>query len=228
MRASTENQVLTRSRSGSPGNQFFYKRRGFPFAGTRRADKIASVHKNVFRAGNSSNNLLKRKNLSTSQHGRQHGFIGARCLLQNTQFFGGGWVLNDDVEHETIQLGFRQRVGAFLFDRILSRQSEKWVRKIVRVRTDSDVTLLHRLQKCGLGLGRRSIDFVRQQNVSKQWSLNELKDSSASFRVILQNIGPGYVGRHQVRSKLDSSKRKLQDAGNSAAEQRLRQAGYAD
>ena len=85
------------------------------------------------------------------------------------------------------------------------------------------MSLLHGFQQSGLSLRGRSIDFVGQKDVGKQRPLNKLKRFATAFRIILQNVGTGDVGRHQVRSKLNSPESKLQNRGDGAAQQGLGQ-----
>src|SRR5262249_38594609 len=133
-----------------------------------------------------------------------------------------------DVEHETIELRLGKRVGSFLFDRILSCQDEE--RKVQRVGHPArcHLVLLHRLQKRSLCLRRRSIDFVGEQYICENRSLEKLELSSTAAGVFLKNIRSGDVGRHQVRRKLNSVEFQVQNFRQSADEQCLGQTRHAD
>src|SRR3712207_8454681 len=52
-----------------------------------------------------------------------------------------------DVEHEAIELGLGQRVGAFQLDRVLRRQHEERAFELVGAAGGGDVVLLHRLEQ---------------------------------------------------------------------------------
>ena len=52
--------------------------------------------------------------------------------------------------------------------------------------------------------------------------------AAAGLRVVLQDVGAGDVRRHQVGRELNAAKRQLQDPGDRADQQRLRQPRHAD
>ena len=63
-----------------------------------------------------------------SAPGQRHvqvGRVRARDLLDDRQFLVGRRVIDDDVEHEPVELGLGQRVRAFLLDGVLRRQDEE-------------------------------------------------------------------------------------------------------
>ncbi len=78
----------------------------------------------------------------------------------------GGHPLDDDVllrrrgvadqhlEHEPVELGLRQRVGALRLDRVLRRHHQERVRRRVGVAPDRHLPLLHDLQQRALHLRR--------------------------------------------------------------------------
>ena len=76
-------------------------------------------------------------------------------------------VLDDDVEHEAIELRFGQRVGAFELDRVLRREHVERLLELIGAALDGDAVLLHRLEQRRLRLRRRAVDFVREQDVAK-------------------------------------------------------------
>lgn len=59
-----------------------------------------------------------------------------------------------DEEHEAIELRFRERIGAFLFDRVLGRHDQKKFRQRVSDPTDRHLPLCHGFQQGRLNLGR--------------------------------------------------------------------------
>ena len=91
---------------------------------------------------------------------------------------------------------------------------------------DGHLALLHGLQQRGLGLGRRTVDFVGQQDVGEDRALDKTKIAPAVL-VLFQDIGAGDVRRHQVGSELDSFKLDVEDAGQGADHQGLGQARHA-
>jgi hypothetical protein len=91
-----------------------------------------------------------------------------------------------------------------------------------------DVVLLHRLQECGLGLGWRAVDLVRQEHVCENRSLHEDEAPLAGQLVLLDDLGAGDVRRHQVGCELDSLESERERPGQRADEECLREAGNAD
>ena len=51
-----------------------------------------------------------------------------------------------DREHEAVELGFGQRIGPFLLDRVLGGQHEERGAELVGVRAGRDLPFLHRLR----------------------------------------------------------------------------------
>ena len=82
--------------------------------------------------------------------------------------------------------------------------------------------LLHGFQQRGLGLRRRAIDFIGQQNIGKDRTFDELHPSQA-VAGFFQDLRAGDIRRHQVRRELNSLKLEMKDLGDRADQQRLGQ-----
>ena len=54
-----------------------------------------------------------------------------------------GWISNENLQHESIELRFWKWIGAFLFDGILSRQYKEWVGQWVIHTSNRYLSLLH-------------------------------------------------------------------------------------
>ena len=92
-------------------------------------------------------------------------------------------IIDLDVEHEAVELGFRQRIGPFLLDRVLRGDDEERVGQIVRLLAGGHLAFLHRLQQGGLRLRRRAVDLVGQHDVGEDRALDEAELALAgSFR----------------------------------------------
>ena len=87
--------------------------------------------------------------------------------------------------------------------------------------------LLHRLQKRGLGLGRCAVDLVGEQQVGEHRALHEAEDVPAGRAVLVQHLGAGDVGRHQVGRELNAAEAEVHHLGERPHEQRLRKTGDA-
>ena len=76
-------------------------------------------------------------------------------------------IVDHDVEHEPIELRLRQRIGAFLLDRILRGQHEQRTFERMAYAADRHLILLHRLEQRRLRLRRRAVDLVGQDDVGE-------------------------------------------------------------
>jgi hypothetical protein len=75
---------------------------------------------------------------------------------------------------------------------------------------------LHCLQQRGLRFGWGAVDFVREKHLGKDGALLKHKISAASDWVLLQNVGAGDVGWHEVRCELNASEAQLHGEGEGA------------
>ena len=134
-------------------------------------------------------------------------------------------VVHHDVEHEAIELRFGQRIGAFQLDRVLRREDQERPLERVLAAAGGDVVLLHRLEQRRLRLGRRAVDLVGEQHVREDRPPHEAQRADAAG--VVEHLGAGDVGRHQVRRELDPLEAQVEDLGQRADQQRLGQAGHA-
>ena len=81
--------------------------------------------------------------------------------------------------------------------------------------------LLHRLEQRRLRLGRGPIDLVGQQDVGEHRSRREHHLPTARLGVILDDVGPGDVGRHQVGGELNPGELQVEDLRHRLDQQRL-------
>ncbi|KAG1085500.1 hypothetical protein G6F40_014186 [Rhizopus arrhizus] len=102
------------------------------------------------------------------------------------------------MHQEAIQLCFRQREGAFLLDRVLRGHHQEQRRQRIGVASHGDLAFAHRFQQRRLHLGRRTVDFIGQQDRVEDRAGHELE--AAFLRA--PDLGAGEVGRQQVRGEL--------------------------
>ena len=93
---------------------------------------------------------------------------------------------------------------------------------------DGDLPLLHGLEQGGLGLGRRAIDLVGEDDVGEERAVQELEQPLAGGLVLLEHLGAGDVRRHQVRRELNAAEAEVERVGQRADHERLRQPRHAD
>ena len=137
-----------------------------------------------------------------------HGGLGQRLfgaggLEQDAPLGVAIGIVDVDLHQEAVELRFRQRIGAFLLQRILRRQHMKRLRQIVARAGDRDVLFLHRLQQRGLGARAGAVDFVGHQELREHRSGNEAERSFAGIALV-QHFGAENIRRHQVGRELDA------------------------
>ena len=136
-------------------------------------------------------------------------------------------IVDEHLEHEAVLLGFGQRIGALLLDRVLRGQHEERVGQRVAHAADRHLPFLHGFQQGGLRLGRRAVDFIRQDRVREHGPFQEPSLARAGRPVLLDDLRARDVGRHQVGRELDAAERQVQGPRQRADHQRLGQPRHA-
>ena len=135
---------------------------------------------------------LDRRRLNSAR-GADHD-LAFRCFVG---------IADIDLQQEAVELRFGQRIGAFLFERVLRRQHMERCRQVVALAGDGDVLLLHALQQGRLRARAGAVDFVRHQELSEDWALHEAEGAAAGV-AFFEDFRPENVGRHQVGGELDA------------------------
>ena len=107
-------------------------------------------------------------------------------------------VVDQDLQHEAVDLRLGQGIGALRLDRVLGREHEERLRDRERVVPDRHLVLLHHLEQRRLHLGRRAVDLVGEQEVAEDGP--ELRLEVALVRPV--DPRPDEVGRDEVRREL--------------------------
>ena len=131
--------------------------------------------------------------------------------------------LDKALEHEAVDLRFGKRIRPLLLDRVLRRKDQERLRQAVCLLADRHLLLLHRLEKRGLHLRRRTVDFIGQQKVREHRTL--LRRELARLRRIDQ--GADDIGRQQIRRKGNALEVQPQHLRQRVHAERFRQARYA-
>jgi len=132
-----------------------------------------------------------------------------------------------DLQQEAVELGFRQRIRAFLLERVLGRQHVERRGQVVTLAGHRDVALLHALQQCRLGARAGAVDFVGHQQLGEHRTLDEAEGAAAGVG-LLQHFGAQDVGRHQVGRELDALGLEAEHDAQGFDQQRLGEARHAD
>ena len=132
-----------------------------------------------------------------------------------------------DLQQEAVELGFRQRIGAFLLERILGRQHVEGRRQVVALAGHGDVLLLHALQQRRLRARAGAVDFVGHQQLGEHRALDEAEGAAADV-AFLHDFRAQDVGRHQVGRELDALGVHAQHDAQGLDQLGLGEAGNAD
>ncbi len=85
--------------------------------------------------------------------------------------------------------------------------------------------LLHRLEQRRLGLRRRAVDLVGEEDLREDRPLHEAQ--RAVTVLLVEDLRAGDVGRHQIRRELNPLEREIEDLRDRLDEQRLGETGHA-
>ena len=88
----------------------------------------------------------------SAKHGCQLWHIPRRGLLSDLQLLREAGIINQNLEHEPVELGFGQRIGAFLLDRVLRAQDQERLFQGIINAGHGHLVFLHGLEKSRLGL----------------------------------------------------------------------------
>ena len=135
-------------------------------------------------------------------------------------------IVDDQLEEEAVELGFGQRIGAFLLDRVLRGHDEE--RLLQAWMVPPTVTLCSCIASsradCVFGVARLI------SSASTIWAKigPGLKAEDAlAFGSLVDDVGADDVGGHQVGRELDAVELQVEHLGQRADQQRLAQAGHA-
>ena len=149
--------------------------------------------------------------------GKQHAPLGALVGVADV-----------DLQQEPVELGFGQRIGALLLQRVLGGQHVERRRHVMALSGDGDVVLLHGLQQRRLRLGAGAVDLVGHQELGEDRALDEAEAAAAAGPAVLQHLRADDVGGHQVGRELDALGVEAQYLAQRLHQQRLGEAGDAD
>ena len=218
----SENQCLGRAGAGSPIYPLLDKFRGALVARSGSGGEPYGVADDFLGYRNLADQLLKGHNVLAGKYRDDSLGEPGRSLL----YYGGlivfRQVIDQDVEEESIQLRFGQRVGSLHFQWILCGQYKKRLGKEMPFPGRGDLMLLHGFEQGSLGFGRGAIDFVGQDDVGEDGSFYESEGPSLwGFR---QDFGPRYIRRHQIGGELDALEFQSKDLRHRFYQERFGQA----
>jgi hypothetical protein len=145
-----EHQGLAGPRARTPGDMAF-DLGGSAFLGPRRAHQFKNGSDDLFTHRHPAHKALGGEQVFR-RHGGTHGHVmAAGGGEQHAAFRLEVWIVHIDLGEKTIELGFRQRIGAFLFERVLRRKHMERGGQFVAHAGYRHLLFLHRLQQGRLG-----------------------------------------------------------------------------
>ena len=104
----------------------------------------------------------------------------AALRLEDRDLGGAVRVAHLDAHEEAVELGLGQGIGALELDRVLRRDHHERRAERVGDAVDRHLALLHRLEQRGLGLRRRAVDLVGEDDVGEHAAGPELELAASS------------------------------------------------
>ena len=153
--------------------------------------------------------------------------VGAGRVEQDVPLGLAVGIADVDLHQKAVELRFRQRIGAFLLERVLRRQHVERPRQIVAGAGDGDVLLLHRLQQRRLRARCGAVDLVGHQQLREHRAGQEAEAALAA-RALFQHFGAENVGRHQIRRELDAPRIEAEHGAHGLDQLGLGEAGNAE
>src|SRR2546430_2298141 len=138
---------------------------------------------------------LERHEILTRHRTLEVRIQDGRGRPHDVELFIVGRVVDDDMEHEAVELRFGQRVRALELDRVLGGENEERLRERVGAPLDRDAVLLHRLEQRRLRLRRGAVDLVGEHDVGEDGTWREDHLPASRRGILLDQIRPRDVGR---------------------------------
>ena len=107
------------------------------------------------------------------------------------------------MHQKPVQLRLWQRIGAFLFNRVLRRQHMKRVAQRAVLACNRHLPFLHRLQQRRLGARAGAVDLIRHQQLAEHRPFDE-PERAAAVGGGIQHFGAEDIGGHQIGGELDA------------------------
>jgi hypothetical protein len=147
-----------------------------------------------------------------------------RCSREDFVQVGRSRIVYQELEKETIKLCLGQRIRPFLIDRVLRRKNKERFTQFADLTASRDLFFLHGFQHRGLCLGRSTVDFVCQNEVSEDGASLKLKTALSVGR-FHHEVGAEDVSGHEVGRELNPAEAHVQDFSKRADKKRLAEPG---
>jgi hypothetical protein len=194
---------------------------------TGRAHQIEDGLDHAVADGQAAHEALGRHQLLASHGG---GGLCGFCAGGLDQHAALGFpvrIADVDLHQEAVKLGFGQRIGALLLDRVLGGEHVERARQVVALASHCDVVFLHGLKQRRLGARAGAVDLVGHQQLGEDRALDEA-EMAAALRRLVEHLGAENVGRHQIGRELHTPRRDAKDGAHGFDQPCLGKAGQPD
>ena len=152
------------------------------FFGLRGHHQVDGVFLHVRRNQHLVADVAQAQDLRAVEHRAHDGFIRLNGAIDDGAEVAARRIGHQDLHQEAVELGFRQRIGAFHLDGILRGHHQKRRFQKMRGGSAGDGVLLHGFKQGALRLGRGAIDFVGQDQVGENRAGLEAQRLCAALR----------------------------------------------
>src|SRR2546426_105072 len=173
------------------------------------------VHVDVLDRGLEGAHLLRRR------HRLDRGVVRPAfpSPLEHLDLLLAGRITHIDLQEEPVDLGLRERVRAFVLDRVLGRDHEERRVDADRIAFEGRLSFLHRLEESALRLRRRAVDLVRQEDVREDGAAPQHEVAGLP----IEHVRPRDVRGQQIRGELHAPEREAKTRGKGFRDQRFRE-----
>ena len=140
-----------------------------------------------------------------------------RLLLDDARFVGGRRIAEFDPHEKTVELVFREEIGALEFVGILRGDHHEWGRKVMDLPLCAHCRFGHRLEERRLRPRGRAIDLVGEDDVGE----DRPPPKQECAALPLQDRNPSNVRGKEIRSALDPTEGTVHAARQGLRQNRL-------
>ncbi len=133
-------------------------------------------------------------------YGIDDDFLRGSHANEDLFFLFDGGIIDDDFEHETVELRLRECVSTVLIDGILSCNNEERSWKRVSGVADRDLFFLHSFEESGLNFSGCSVDFVGEDEGGEDGSFFSVEGTI----ILAISHGADDISGEEIRCELNS------------------------
>jgi hypothetical protein len=166
------------------------------------------------------------ENARAIDHRLQQRFIAMNGAVDDAVQIFARRIADENLHEKTVELGLGQRVRTLHFDRVLRGHYQERNLELVRGGPAGDGPLLHGFQEGGLGFGGGAVNFVGQDEISKDWAGLKAEGFGAMI-VAFDDHAAHDVSGHEIGSELNPRIFQVKDMAQGSQQCGLAESGDA-